>query len=452
MAFNTIICHNAAFDAGILSFRFGVIPAAIRCTMSLARGVLGVTKEGASLGALAEKFGLPAKTVPYGRFIGQHWEDMDDSLRDELAHGCAPRLPKLWHNIFLAGFPERELDIIDMTVRMATEPRLVADPIRLRAIAKEHHSRKAERMAALGITAKHAAQFVALLEEAGETVPPKPGKKPPAPAIANDIYMQDLAEEEGLAGDLARARLDVKSTIAETRAARMADCASRGAIPANLFYCGAASTRWSGAGGKLNLQNLPRDGILRETLRSPPGDKFVIADFSQIEFRILMALADEHEVLQAFRDGRDLYCEFGSQFFGREITAKDIKERLLSKTACLSLGYMSGKPKFAFMCRIYGLDVPRELTDKAHDLFRWLYPGIPKFWGQCARAIQPLAGKVDFDFEAGSGLKIPFRQGAIVLPNGLRWTYDLGPRTIVITAEAGFAIRAKVQKISTKVC
>src|SRR2546430_2327089 len=110
--------------------------------------------------------------------------------------------------------------------------------------------------------------------------------------------MKALAEREGPAGDLVRARLEIKSTLGETRAASLAATASRGAIPAALNYCGAASTRWSG-GGKLNLQNLPRDGILRETFRAPPGHKLVIADFSQIEFRILLALAGEHEKLGA---------------------------------------------------------------------------------------------------------------------------------------------------------
>jgi DNA polymerase I-like protein with 3'-5' exonuclease and polymerase domains len=424
----TVIAHNAAFDVGILSYRYGAIPAAIRCTMSLARGVLA---DGASLEALAKRFGLPTKTVPYGRFIGQRWADMDERLRLELADGCVRdvEITEALAQRFLDGFPPRELDVIDMTIRMATEPRLVADPARLRAIAEEHHARKAERMAALGVTAKQlnsSAQFVALLEEVGEIVPSKQGKKGPIPAIAkSDPFMQELAEEEGLAGDLARARLDVKSTLQETRAFRMADVALRGTIPANLLYCGAHSSRWSGSGGKLNLQNLPRDGVLRETLYAPPDHKLVIADFSQIEFRILMALADEHDVLQAFLDRRDLYCEFASVLYGRPITDEDIKERLLGKVSCLSLGYMAGKIRFAAMCRNFGLDLPRELTDKAHDLFRQIYPGVPKFWDRCAGAIRPLAGKADLDFEAGCGLTIPFRKGAIVLPNGLRWSFDL---------------------------
>jgi DNA polymerase I-like protein with 3'-5' exonuclease and polymerase domains len=116
------------------------------------------------------------------------------------------------------------------------------------------------------------------------------------------------------------------------------------------MYCGAHSTRWSGAGGKLNLQNLPKVGGLREALHAPPGHKLVIADFSQIEFRILLAHAGEHEKLQGFREGRDLYCEFGTKLYGREITDKDITERKLAKVACLGLGYGMGHKKFAATC------------------------------------------------------------------------------------------------------
>jgi DNA polymerase I-like protein with 3'-5' exonuclease and polymerase domains len=51
----------------------------------------------------------------------------------------------------------------------------------------------------------------------------------------------------------------------------------------------------------LNLQNLPRDGILRKTLRASPGHALVIAAFSQIEFRILMALAITHASIAGSR-------------------------------------------------------------------------------------------------------------------------------------------------------
>jgi hypothetical protein len=166
--------------------------------MSLARGVLGRTKEGESLGEPAARFNLPTKTVPYGLCVGKRWADMDESLRHKLANGCARdvEITETLTHRFLASFPECELDIIDATVRMFTEPRLVADPQVLFAIAKDHHDRKAERLMELGVTAKQLGspvQFVALLEEAGETVPSKPSKKGPIPAIAkSDLYMQDL--------------------------------------------------------------------------------------------------------------------------------------------------------------------------------------------------------------------------------------------------------------------
>jgi DNA polymerase len=192
------------------------------------------------------------------------------------------------------------------------------------------------------------------------------------------------------------------------------------------MYCGAQSTRWSGAGGKINLQNLPCDGILRRTLRAPPGHKLVVADFSSIEFRILLALAGEDEKLEALYAGRNLYCEFASKLYGQTMPKKDNKpEYMLGKVACLGLGYRMGKKKFFATCCNRGLKVSRERTDAAVDLFRQMYSKVVKFWDQCAGVIRYLAGENDYDFYVGGGLVIQFRRGSIVLPNGLKWHYKL---------------------------
>jgi len=60
--------------------------------------------------------------------------------------------------------------------------------------------------------------------------------------------------------------------------------------------------------------------ILSQLIRTAfiPADEqqFVVADFSAIEARVIAWLAGETTTLQAFRDGKDLYCETASRMFG----------------------------------------------------------------------------------------------------------------------------------------
>jgi hypothetical protein len=131
------------------------------------------------------------------------------------------------------------------------------------------------------------------------------------------------------------------------------------------------------------------------------------------------------EKLEALYAGHNLYCKFATKLYGRTITKKDKLEYTLGKVACLGLGYRMGKKKFFVTCCNYGLKVSRELTDAAVDLFRQMYSKVKTFWDQCAGVIRNLAGQTDYDFHVGGDLVIQFRHGSIVLPNGLKWNYNL---------------------------
>jgi hypothetical protein len=151
--------------------------------------------------------------------------------------------------------------------------------------------------------------------------------------------MTDLLEHpdervQGVAG----ARLGVKSTIEETRTENLIEVAKRGALPVMLHYYGAHTGRFSG-GDKLNLQNLPARGnnTIRRALRPPPGHKMIAADSSQIEARMVAWLAGQTDLVQAFREGRDVYSEFASEVYGRPITKADKVERFVGKT-CVAEG------------------------------------------------------------------------------------------------------------------
>ena len=125
------------------------------------------------------------------------------------------------------------------------------------------------------------------------------------------------------------------------------------------LYFGAHTGRYSGSGGNLNLQNLPRAehfGVnLRHMLRAPKGYKFIIADLSQIEVRTLCWLARDMKVLEQIKKSDDIYEVFASQLGfweeGKEgfKKAEGGKLRHKVKQIVLGCGYgVSGK-KFAMI-------------------------------------------------------------------------------------------------------
>jgi DNA polymerase family A len=425
-----VVMHNAQFDAAILSMRYGAIPKAIICTMSMARGHFGPTGPnfaGVSLEALAKHYKLEPKTVPYHKFIGYRWSGMSLNLKDELAAGCRHDvdLTEAIAKNLLQVFPEAELPIVDMTVRMFTEPKFVGNSAGFKHIAATEWGRKNDALDELLVTEKQlqsAQQFTALLEECGEEVPFKPGKNGLIPAIAKtDAYMQELSERGGRAGDLARARLDVKSTLEETRAYQLAEASERGALPILLKYCGAATGRWSG--GELNPQNLPRKVGLRGCFQAPEGTRLLIADFAQIELRILCALAGDKDKLDALRNGRDLYRIFATGLYGGSEADITKEQRLVSKIAVLGLGYGLGKDRFWRICQSYKLDAERWRTDDAVDLYRTAYsPKVANLWQTLDKQFLPHLARGDLSLELPP---IVVERDTVILPNGLRFPFYL---------------------------
>src|SRR5262249_26493367 len=259
-----------------------------------------------------------------------------------------------------------------------------------------------------------------LLRATGEMPPTKNGKNGEIPAFARtDEYMQQLTERDDYVGDLAKARLDCKSTLKETRAAKLAEVSRRGPLPIYLNYCSAATTRWSGS--DLNPQNLPREVGLRQCYKAKPGYKLVIADFNQIELRILCGLAGQTDKLDALREGKDIYREFASHLYG--VTPENVTDdqRKLGKTAVLGCGYGQGKDKFAKVCRNAGLDLDHELTDDAVECYRACFGKVCEFWRRCDGWLMPLS--------SGSSVEILGRlwinHNCVCLPNGIHCPFVL---------------------------
>lgn len=143
------------------------------------------------------------------------------------------------------------------------------------------------------------------------------------------------------------------------------------------------------ANGKLvcnsNMLNLTRGSKLRQGLVAPEGHVLVWGDKAQEEFRLTGWFAGCESLLDAFREGRDVYTDDAEEFFRCEIT-KEL--RRLMKETDLGCGYGMGYEKFHHYLEVKGIKVERSVSDALINFFRKRRKEIPAMWRRLDRCIQ----------------------------------------------------------------
>ena len=373
-----VLAHNAQFDIAILSWTYSARPVFIFDSLSMARALRGV-EVGNSLMKLAEVYGLPPKGNAVHSTNGM--TELPWEVEQELAQYCQHDVvlcQGIFERLMLeveGGFPLKELKLIDMTLKMFTNPVLELDEEMLREAIKDEKAKREALLEKVGIEETSLAsneQFANVLFELGVSPPKKISKTTGKEAYAfakNDALFQALlnSDNEDVAL-ICEARLKVKSTLERTRAQRFVDIAERGTLPVPLNYYGAHTGRWSASKGSgLNLQNLKRGSFLRKSIQAPKGYTLVVCDLSQIEPRVLAYLADYSTLLEIFASGKDAYAAFGAQMFGiPNLNKNDHPDlRQSAKSALLGCGYGMGWASFSAQLLTGFLGAPPTMYDKA---------------------------------------------------------------------------------------
>jgi DNA polymerase I-like protein with 3'-5' exonuclease and polymerase domains len=434
-----ILCHNTAFDGAILSWHFGIKPRLWLDTLSMARPLHNVTV-GGSLAKLVTYYGLGKKGDEVVAALGKHKADFTEADLAKYGQYCINdvNLTKQLFDKMKVGFPSSELLAIDQTLRMYTEPVIELDVPLLEAHLEEVRTRKRTLIQDLGLSGVSEEAltkmlmsndiFAKYLQNLGIEPPRKisttTGKETWAFA-KTDKGMTDLLEhpDERVQGVVA-ARLGVKSTIEETRTDALIGVAGRGRLPIMLNYYGAHTGRFSG-GDKLNLQNLPARGntTIRRALKAPTGEFVIACDSSQIEARTVAWVAGQEDLLEAFREKRDVYSEFASEVYGRKITKADKVERFVGKTCVLGLGYGMGAEKFRRTLEIgqAGISVKIDINEAERivRLYRQKNWKIVQFWQKCGNALRDIL----YGGENELHPQVRYDKRGIRLPNGFYIQY-----------------------------
>lgn len=444
-----LLCHNTLFDGAILKWRFNISPAMYLDTLCMARALHGVDA-GGSLASLAEKYQIGVKGNEVVSAFGKRRTDFTPEELSGYGSYCKNDVDLTYQlfNIFAPKFPESELILIDMTLRMFTHPTLCVDEELLKARLDEIKTEKQELLNGLQdeleceneeqVRKKLASnpQFAAVLKKFGVEPPTKPsptsGENIFAFAKNDEGFMKLLEIEDPFIQRLCAVRLGTKSTLEESRIMRFIGIGQRnnGCIPIPLKYYGAHTGRWAGS-DKVNFQNLPSRDKKKKTLKNaivaPEGYYVVNCDSSQIEARVLAWLSGQSELVEAFRNGNDVYSEFASKIYNRTISKADPIERFVGKTCILGLGYGTGKVKLRSTLKTTppGVDMDEGECETIVNLYRTENDKIVELWRDCDAAISCLAGWPEgkAPYFLGENRVISVYPKGIRLPNGLYLKY-----------------------------
>jgi DNA polymerase I-like protein with 3'-5' exonuclease and polymerase domains len=450
-----VLGHNMRFDASILSWIFDIHPLGLFDTMSMAQILHGLT-ESVSLANLSKLYQLGEKGTEVLDALGKKRLDFTHNDLAKYGSYCINDV-ELTYELFTElkdRFTAPEMKLIDLTIRMFTEPKIELNKgLLLRHLHKVKEA-KEKLLASVAVDKEllmSNPKFAELLIEQGVTPPMKisatTGKETYAFAKTDEEFKALLEHDNPYVQALAAARIGNKSTIEETRTENFIQIANRGKLPVPLKYAGAVvSHRWSGVDG-INLQNLPRTSELRRAMCAPKGYKLVASDLSNIELRLAYWFAKSSAKIQQIKDGIDLYKQSAADITGTPYNEVNKDLRFIFKVVNLSGIYGVGAAKMHSILKQGGVEKDLQEVKNIVYAYRKANPELVEAWQDAGTMLESVRAGQHYTMGNGGIISSVPHEG-MMKPNGMllglpnlrklktdtgeSWVYDkLMGRTII---------------------
>lgn len=412
---NIVLSHNASFDETL--YLYGVTqnwwpkvtPAEWHCTADMA-AACGLPRS--LKNSTAEAFNLEISKTTRDNMSGKTWDSMSDDFKrevEEYAIKDSVLCLRLWKE-YESKWSQFERDISTLNRRIIQR----GIPIDIDALKKSKETIN-KLLFDTEQSIPWADEKPLLSRKAFDEHCIKLGIEPPASLAQNDVDAQRWIRAHGHKYKWIEAVTNwrrvntIKKKLDSFDYATMPDNRYYGGI----MYFGGHTGRFSGSGGNLNLQNLPRDEMfgvnMRNLITAPEGRKLVVVDLSQIEVRTLCWLSEDRDTMDVIDASDDIYEAFAIQFglWSKDkgvLKKEDPKLRHKVKAIVLGCGYGAGAKKFAEM---YGM--PLQEAEDAVSLYRTKLFKVPKYWKKLDNLVKRHYGDglLTLDLPSGRSLTYP---------------------------------------------
>ena len=127
---------------------------------------------------------------------------------------------------------------------------------------------------------------------------------------------------------------------------------------------------------------------IRTAITAPEGKQLGVCDLGSIESRVLGCLSGCEAINSIFREGRDTYRAFGKEYFHKAEYDITSEERTFCKPAVLGCGYQLGRDGLIDYAEGYGVTLGGKEAQRLVDLFRAIYPEVPRMWEWLVNAVK----------------------------------------------------------------
>ena len=459
--------YNNNFERVCLSNYFGTWfePGSWRCTM-----------------VWAAYLGLPRSLADVGAVLGLEKQKLTEG-KDLIRYFCVPCKPTKANGGRTRNLPEHDREkwerfkaynLRDVEAEMQIQQRLAKFPVP-DFVWEEYRQDQEINDRGIGVDMEMVTQAIAMdgrskaelsaaMKELTELENPNSVQQMKQWLLENGVETDSLDKKavaamledvpEPLKTALTLRQQLAKSSVKKYQAMENAVCTDSRAHGMFVFYGANRTGRYSGK--IIQLQNLPQNHIpdlaqarglvetgdfdalamlyedipdtlsqlIRTAFVPQDGRKFIVADFSAIEARVLAWLAGEKWVLDVFGKGGDIYCETASRMFHCKVEkhGENAELRQKGKQAVLSCGYGGSVGALKAMGALEAGMTEDELQPLV-DSWREANPNIVQLWWDVDRAAKECIKKrmptethgIRFDYQSGMMF--------ITLPSGRRLAY-----------------------------